>query len=127
MAELSKPSELLQCKTHTDCRTRARVITWDCGCVEVHYIASQGHATYCEDFAGMARKLDHEHDQKPVLVKLRTMLREQHQRILASNQQWRPHPTYRGVRAGYRPDASEDLSSVRPIRTEDYVEIVQPR
>ena len=127
MAELTKPSEILKCKAHPDCKTQARVVSWSCGCVEVHLLGHQGYGVRCEDFAGMACRLEHEHDQEPTILMLREKLRKQHERVLALNPNWKPRPVYRGVRAGYRSDSSEKLSSVRPIRIEDYVEIVQPR
>lgn len=129
MAKIAISPYIVQCKVHVDCKTRAKITTWDCGCVEVTYI-EEGFGGYnrpCDDFAGMARKYEHEHDQESVLVEMRENLRKQHERILAMNPNWQPRPVYRGVRGGCRTKDSENPSSVRPISINDYVEIVQPR
>ena len=122
-------TQLMQCKQHPDCPTVAKIITWDCGCIEVMYISGGDtrHTIACDDLSIYARKIEHAHNQEPVLAEMCQKLQERNV-CIETEVPKRQRFVYRGMRGGYRTTAMDDISyTLSPICVEDFVKSVRPR
>ena len=122
-------TQLMQCKQHPDCPTVAKMITWDCGCIEVMYIGGgeARHTIACDDLSVHAHKMEHTHNQESVLAKMCKELRERSLRIETGINK-KQRFVYHGMRGGHRTTALDDTSyTLSPICVEDFVKSVRPR